>query len=172
MVRAAKGADVPGIARVHVESWQTTYRGLVPESFLASLTVSSREAMWARVLADEASRQPVYVTEGEDGTVVGFAGGGPERGDDPYHTAELYTVYLLEAYQGQGRGRALVDAVMRALREAGHEGLLAWVLADNPSRRFYEALGGRLLRSKEIEIGGANLLEVAYGLELGRAPSV
>ncbi len=41
--------------------------------------------------------------------------------------------------------------------------MLVWVLADNPMRRFYEALGGRLLREKKVEIGGVALDEVAYG---------
>ncbi len=38
-----------------------------------------------------------------------------------------------------------------------------WVLADNPFRAFYEALGGKYVSEKEIVIGGAPLIEVAYG---------
>ena len=42
--------------------------------------------------------------------------------------------------------------------------MLVWVLKDNhPARGFYEALGGRYLREKTIEIGGTTLAEVAYG---------
>ncbi len=40
-----------------------------------------------------------------------------------------------------------------------------WVFAQNPSRRFYEALGGQYLKSAQFEIGGATLEEVAYGWE-------
>lgn len=40
---------------------------------------------------------------------------------------------------------------------------MLWVLADNPSRGFYEHMGGKELCSKTIQIGGADLLEVAYG---------
>ena len=36
-------------------------------------------------------------------------------------------------------------------------------LAENPSRRFYEALGGQELSRQDITIGGATLVEVAYG---------
>jgi hypothetical protein len=49
------------------------------------------------------------------------------------------------------------------LAEGGSTSLLIWVLARNPSRRFYEAVGGELLGSQEIEIGGTRLEEVAYG---------
>ncbi len=41
--------------------------------------------------------------------------------------------------------------------------MLVRVLAENPARKFYEALGGQLLKAKPIEIGGATLDEVAYG---------
>jgi hypothetical protein len=42
--------------------------------------------------------------------------------------------------------------------------MLVWVLADNPSRGFYEQMGGRYVMEKEIVIGGDKpLQEVAYG---------
>jgi hypothetical protein len=41
--------------------------------------------------------------------------------------------------------------------------MLVWVLADNPSRRFYEALGGAPVRTQHIEFGGTLLEEIAYG---------
>ena len=45
----------------------------------------------------------------------------------------------------------------------GKRSMFAWVLAENPSRLFYEAAGGRLLGSQNIQIGGVALEEVAYG---------
>jgi hypothetical protein len=41
--------------------------------------------------------------------------------------------------------------------------MLVWVLADNPSRQFYRALGGQLVSQQKITIEGLDLLEVAYG---------
>jgi hypothetical protein len=35
-------------------------------------------------------------------------------------------------------------------------------LALNPSRRFYECLGGKVIGQKQIEHGGQTFLEVAY----------
>ncbi|WP_274651023.1 hypothetical protein [Paenibacillus humicola] len=47
--------------------------------------------------------------------------------------------------------------------------MLIWVLSENPNRYFYEALGGRFIREKEIEIGGTKLKESAYGWKLNRS---
>ena len=34
VIRPAQTADAPGIARVHVEAWRSTYRGIVSDAFL------------------------------------------------------------------------------------------------------------------------------------------
>lgn len=96
--------------------------------------------------------------------IVGFATGGPRH--VPLYTeyaGALYTLYLLREHQRAGIGQRLLGSVARALAGGGTYSLLAWVLTRNPSRRFYEAMGGELLGSQEIEIGGARLEEVAYG---------
>jgi FR47-like protein len=53
--------------------------------------------------------------------------------------------------------------VVRRLIQRGLRSLLIWVLAQNPSRRFYEALGGRQVREKLETRGGIQLIEIAYG---------
>jgi GNAT superfamily N-acetyltransferase len=160
VVRAATFDDVPGIARVHVASWRTTYRGIVPDAVLENLTPEGREPIWRRIVGDE-SQTPFVALEGDE--IVGFASGGPERSNDPAFTAELYAIYLLETHQRRGLGRELVKAVVDAFKTRGHAAMLVWVLRDNPSRAFYESLGGTFLREQDIEIGGATLKEVAYG---------
>lgn len=111
----------------------------------------------------------VLVAEDESGTIVGFVSGGRERSGDTTYTGELYAIYLLEPFQGQGIGRQLTVALVRSLIEAGIPSLLLWVLAENPSRRFYEALGGQPVYEKMVTIGGTPLLEVGYGWREARA---
>jgi GNAT superfamily N-acetyltransferase len=159
-VRPAQSSDIPGIARVHVDSWRTTYAGIMPDDFLAGLTYVSREEMWRSLLMYP--REWLYVAE-EDDAIVGFASCGPERAGDTDYTGELYAIYLLVEHQGKGIGRALAQAVVARLLEEGFSSMLVWVLANNPSRGFYEALGGQYLYEKPITIRDATLTEVAYG---------
>ena len=171
VVREARPADVPGIARVHVDTWRTTYRGIVPDDYLDALSYEARERFWARALErlaaagamGEAHPGGHFVAEAPGGEIVGFASCGREATGDPHYPGELYAIYVLDAWQGQGLGRRLARAVADQLAAAGLDAMLVWVLADNPMRRFYEALGGRLLREKQVEIGGVALVEVAYG---------
>jgi hypothetical protein len=41
--------------------------------------------------------------------------------------------------------------------------MAVWVLALNPFRKFYEALGGEPISEQTIERGGQSFLAVAYG---------
>jgi GNAT superfamily N-acetyltransferase len=163
-IRPAQLADAFAIAGVHVASWREAYAGILPDDFLAGLTPEGREPMWQAILGEYRERHMVYVAErDEGGDIVGFASGGAERDGIPGYSAELFAIYVLQSAQGKGTGRQLAAAVARDLLAAGHESLLVWVLADNPSRGFYEALGGQYVTEKNIEIGGVTLVEVSYG---------
>jgi GNAT superfamily N-acetyltransferase len=162
-IREATMADVATLARVHVDSWRTTYKGILPDDYLANLTYARREPLWRQILSKPAGQDIVYVAEETPGDIVGFVSGGPERSGDPVYTGEVYAIYLLERWQGQGIGRQLIITLVRQLMQLGLTSLLIWVLAQNPSRRFYEALGGRPVRERLEVTGGVELVDVAYG---------
>jgi ribosomal protein S18 acetylase RimI-like enzyme len=164
MIRLADIDDAAAIARVHVLSWRSTYKTLLPAEFLESLSEAGYTDRWRRFIADRSSR--VYVVqEGEDQAgVIGFASGGRERAGETGYAGELYAIYLLEASQRRGHGRQLVRAVAGGLRELGLDDMIVWVLKDNrPARDFYERLGGVYVRTQPITIGSATLEEVSYG---------
>ena len=162
-IRRAAVADIPAIARVHVDVWRSAYRGIVPDAYLDGLAYEGRERMWRSVLGEYADRHVAYVADHGAEGVIGFALGGDT--EEPGFDAELMAIYVLDRFQQRGIGRRLVAAVAADLAARGERSLVLWVLADNPSRRFYEAIGGRLVRSKMEEIGSARLEEVAYAWE-------
>ena len=161
LIRQAVDADARGIARVHVDSWRSTYAGIVPAEHLAALDYGAREANWHRILADR--RQNVFVAEDRGGRVIGFSSGGPERSKDPAYAGELYAIYLFESRQRLGLGRRQLAAPAEWFLSRGWRSMLLWVLEDNPSRGFYEALGGVHIKQETIAIGGTELVEIAYG---------
>jgi GNAT superfamily N-acetyltransferase len=158
-IRPANVRDASAIAHVHVQSWLTTYAGIVPRDYLASLNEAERARAWEKWLA---SGITVFVAEVSH-KVVGFAGGGPAREPVAPYDAELYTLYLLQNEQKRGLGKALLVEIARSLRQGGHHGMLVWVLAQNPAVRFYEKSGAYYLREKQTDIGGASLTELALG---------
>ena len=142
-------------------SWRSSYRGLLADDFLDSLSEAGYTDRWSRVINDRASR--VFVIEEPEG-IVGFASGGRERAGETGCEGELYAIYIVAGSQRKGHGRELVRAMVAALREMGLRDMIVWVLRDNTAaREFYERLGGRYVRSQPITIGPTTLKEVSYG---------
>jgi len=162
-VRAAAPADAPAIGRIHVESWRETYRGLLSENLLNSVSAVVRAAMWRGALEHE---RPIllFVAQAPSGKLVGFAGGGSSRTPSLSHDAEVYAMYVLRAAQKRGCGRRLMAALADGLHARGFKSLCLWVLEENANaRRFYERLGGTVVGGKTEVDGGYEFKEVAYG---------
>lgn len=164
VIRPAVPADAPAIARVHVDTWRTAYRGIIPADFLAQLSHERSESRAAEFLrAGAAQGLFAFVADRKDEGVVGFAYGCPERSGDAYYCGEMSAIYVLASHQGRGIGGRLMQAIAGELSARGLDSMLVWVLARNPARGFYEAMGGLPVRTRTVSIGGADLTEIAYG---------
>ncbi|WP_274433354.1 GNAT family N-acetyltransferase [Alicyclobacillus sp. ALC3] len=163
LIRLASDSDYEHMARVHVDSWRTTYKGIVPDHFLAELSYETSEARWRRISEQSGPDYALLVAENKDGQIVGFANGGRERSGDTLYDGELYAIYLVESHQRQGIGRGLFQRIVRHLVETSRHSMLIWVLADNPACRFYESMGGVPIMEQAVEIGGKHLREIGYG---------
>lgn len=167
-LRPATTAHAQGIARVQIDTWHSTYRGIVPDDFLTSMSYPQNTERWSRGLkaAEENPRRVTLVAETDDGNVIGFVSGGPEREGVDNYDGELYALYLLPEHQGKGIGAALMRGFMEEIQQRGFQSMLVWVLTANPTLSFYQHLGGTEVRRKIIEIGGAELEETGYGWKL------
>ena len=163
-IRQATPDDASAISRVHVDSWRSSYEDVVPEEILSGLSYDEREALWNGILNSSRADRHCYVADAPNTGVVGFAHGGAASKNSPTFDGEIYAIYLLEQYQRMGLGRRLFISVAERLLDDGMSSFLLWVFEENHSaRRFYESLGGEVVRNQEINIGGADLVEVAYG---------
>jgi ribosomal protein S18 acetylase RimI-like enzyme len=134
-VRDATAADVPALARLHVETWNSTYAPLLMKGPGYEL----RERQWREAFAANDGTWFCLVVERPDGSLVGFAKG--RRSDHPGFAGELNKIYLLSAYQRVGLGRRLLGHVARRFLSQGIESM--WLCGDarNPSCRAWVALG-------------------------------
>jgi ribosomal protein S18 acetylase RimI-like enzyme len=158
LIRRAEPNDAAGIAHVHVQSWRSTYKGIVPDSYLDDLNEVDRTELWSDLLDGD---YDIFVAEREE-SIVGFVMGGRSRDRSQQCDGELYAVYLLKEFQSLRIGRDLVRELAHALRRRGFRRMEVWVLAKNPAKAFYTRMGAQFARSKGIEIGGAVLMEHAY----------
>lgn len=181
LVRPAEPADAEDVARVYVRTWQSAYAGIVPASVLTALDEQLAEQAdrirqrWSS--PERRAFRTLVATAG--GGPVGFATFGPYRLEggsdgavDP-SLGEVLAIYVHPDHQSRGAGRALLDAVVAALGNAGASEIRLWVLAENwPSRRFYERYGfladgaSHLYRVEPPDGPPVDLPEVRYALAL------
>ena len=146
-IRPADRADAPAIAAIYahwVERTVVTFDVEAP-----SVTE------WERRLADAAEhRHPVLVgcEDGENGAVVGYAAVSAWKPKPAYRWSVENSVYLAPSAVGGGRGRALLERLITATRDAGFRQIVALVAdAGSPaSLVLHRSLGfvtvGRMRR--------------------------
>jgi ribosomal protein S18 acetylase RimI-like enzyme len=161
-IRHAVPADAPAIAQLLVDTWRSTYRGLVNDAFLDSLTADKRSEAWRIIISEQCPPKAVVVAEVQGAGVVGFASAGEERDGIDDFEGEVFALYILKAYQRRGIGRRIVQEAAHYLLAANMPSMLIWVLRGNTAEGFYRAMGGRYHTVRPIVIGGQTLDELAY----------
>lgn len=162
VTRPACVEDAPAIARVHVDTWRTTYEGIVPDEHLANLNLDLCREKWVEHLSNRQSGERTYVAEDASGNVVAFVSGGVPHEPLEDCDGEIYNLYVLKPFQSMGIGRVLLAQIAQYLANKGCSSMVLWVLKENPACRFYERLGGTPVAEKIIEIGGKPPADVAY----------
>jgi GNAT superfamily N-acetyltransferase len=161
-VRAAVPADSYDVARVHVRSWQSAYRGLIAQDYLDSLTPE----LWAgRYTFGRMGFQLPSTQVAVDGsTICGLATTGLCRDIDLSNFGELMAIYVDPAYTRAGVGRLLMTAARKRLRGVGVAGASLWVLDGNVrARGFYERDGWRFDGTcRTVSYGNVPVKEVRY----------
>ena len=160
LVRRARPEDAPAIGAVHVAAWRSTYPGILPASYLSGLSATRQARHYEAAIAAGAQ---VLVASPASGVprVVGFATLGP-AGVRGLGDGEIETIYVLDDFRDQGVGRRLMRSAAAQLAGAGCRSAFLWVLRDNPSRFFYQHLGGQPAAQGSTRVAGKVLPQLAY----------
>jgi len=156
-IRMATPKDALGITIVNVYTWKTAYPGLMPAAMIDEriATLPSRAEKIKETLLSGSECLVATVDE----VVIGFCRLGASRNDLYPQDGEIYAIYVLKGFSGTGVGRALLNAGMDVLRSHGYRSLVLNCLQGNPSRGFYEHMGGRLVGQRSDELLGTLLTE-------------
>jgi L-amino acid N-acyltransferase YncA len=162
-ISPAASEDAAAIARVQVRSWQAAYAHLMPEDYLANLSVEKRELMWREFIP---RGSPELLVARDEECVVGFIAFGPCRDEGVATTrAEIWAIYISPSHWGQGAGSLLWSRARARLTEQGYRSVSAWVLTGNERAiQFYGGVGFAVdaASAKEVVLGGAALQEIRY----------
>lgn len=133
-IQKAKSIDIPQIARIHIDSWRKTYKGVMSESFLQSFNQKKTEKYWFDILKNKSYELLIFKKSNQ---VTGFMllnFGQPES-----NSIELESLYVCPKHQEIGVGSSLIKKVINKLKSRDFGQLYTWVLEDNfKAYRFYK----------------------------------
>jgi len=152
-IRPTCAKDAPGIGRVHVDSWRTTYKGIMSDQLLTDLSYQQRTDGALRRFQNPEIDSFVAVDASE--RIVGFADIGPSREKNLSAEGELYAIYLLKELQGKGLGRKLFEAAFQQMIKRNFKDFFVSVFSQNLSAvNFYRKMGGQWIGHDHFDLEG------------------
>jgi ribosomal protein S18 acetylase RimI-like enzyme len=166
-IRRARREDAESIARVHVETWRTAYRDLLPPAVIESLSIEDRRQRWLTLMSQPAQDLLVAV---RFGAVAGFCSLIRSRDADATDgTGEIAALYVASEHWRTGAGRQLLLASHESARQRGFRELTLWVLRANARARAFYSSAGYCADGAEkiVHRNGHALHELRYRRPLG-----
>ncbi len=162
-MRTATVDDAEAIARVNVETWRSSYRGIFPDAFLAERSFTKQLEGTRNYLKNLSPKTTAFITEVSLVGVVGFCTGGAAREKIQDFDGELFSLYVLKEYQRHGLGRLLLKATATFCEICKFRKILAWTLAASPFTAFYRSIGAVECGKQMREFGPLTRELVAFG---------
>lgn len=164
LIREAAAGDAAAMAKINVSTWRHSYQLFLPPALMEEVSHSQKQAeiedFFSRL---DKNQGMALVAVKPDGEMTAFIMAGKSRPENPEYAGEIYNLHVAPAYQGQSIGRRLISMVSQVFRQRNWSSMMVWTLAENPSRRFYEKLGGLIITSSVDEYRGFRAPVIAYG---------
>ena len=145
VIRKRKKNDCFSIANVITTAWNETYKGIVPDWSLEELRLNEADrAKYSYDKFDESANNQLVLEI--DGKVVGFIKYGKSEDDSYNNCGEIFALYIINKYHGNGYGRKLVEEAIKEIKKLGCNKMIIACLKGNPSNEFYKHIGGKYVK--------------------------
>lgn len=140
-IRKRERKDCFEIAHVVTITWNETYKGIVPDWFLEELKINEKERANKIYNEFDENKNNTLVLE-VDKKIIGFANYGESSDSEYNNCGEIFALYIINKYHGNGYGRKLVNEAIKELKKMNFDKMIIGCLKGNPSNEFYKHIGG------------------------------
>ena len=145
-IRPIKESDAPSIHAVALEAWRHTYRTIFDQQFIEDFVNRNYAPDTTLALLSGIQAGSIFFWVAEYASkVVGFCNLGIHQ-----QVAELYRIYLLPTFIGQGIGRKLLEQGEAFVVEHSIDSYFCFVHKNNEiGKRFYLKAGFQHISGKD-----------------------
>lgn len=141
-IRLARAEDAREICKIHAYSWYTTYINLLPIQLLEEKIKNYDTRIPMMELLCKSANLYVLTFHQK---IIGMIEIGESRDANFASCGEIYALYLLKEYHGNGYGKQLFLFGIKELLQRGYKDIILNVLEGNKTIYFYEKLGGKIV---------------------------
>ena len=142
MIRLANKNDIGLIAKIYTDSWKKTYKGMLPDDYLDSLSYEHSEEKLLNYIGVKG--QNILVSTDESNKVVAFASYKPYS--EINKCLLLDSLHVSALYKGIGIGKELIFKVADFAMNEGYKSMTISVFKGNyKAENIYMHLGAKHL---------------------------
>lgn len=161
MIRKASENDAKEIAEIIVSSWKITYRGIISDDFLDNMSVEKMTNRWEENIKSPNESNNIYVYEEENKVLAIMRFGKVDNMQSK--NGEIHVLYVKPDLKRNGIGTKLVNYAKQNLLKQGYKKMEIWCAKGNePSIKFYEKMGGKIINTRISKVNGIDVDEVGF----------
>ncbi len=161
IIRNVNEKDISSVAYIQVNGWKTAYKGIIDDVILNSMNKDEK----IKRFEGNYKKNGFVVAELEN-EVVGFCRYADSNEFTPNMQdidCEITALYVKPDLKYNGIGTKLFQFVVNEFKNQSKSKMILWCLKDNePSKKFYTKMGGKIIKERVIEIGEKSYCEVGF----------
>ena len=163
-IRKALINDAYDIAICHILSWQSAYKGIVPDEYLKNMLLDKEKLVERYRNNIENQKDCEYYCVNYLKKVIGWI---TINKNDETNIGEIWAIYLQEDYWGKGYGKIMLNFAINCLKKLGSSDIFLWVFEENyRARYFYEKNNFEFNGvEREVDRYGKPLIQLKYVLK-------
>lgn len=161
VIRKVKEKDIPSVVDIQINGWKVAYKGIIDDNFLNSMDRNERIEKRKKDYKENG-----FIVAELNNEIVGFC----RYIDNNNFTqeiadidCELLAIYVKPNLKYNGIGTKMFQCVIDEFKRKNKAKMILWCLKDNePAKKFYTKMSGKMVKEREIEIGNKNYFEVGF----------
>lgn len=164
-IRNIKKEDIPEVVNIQIDGWRKAYKGMIDDEYLENMNVENKIKM-----REKDYKETGFIVAEHDNKVVGFCrytDNIEKTPETPKADCELRALYVKPELKHNGIGKKMFQYAVNEFENIGKTKMVLWCLKDNVlARKFYEKMGGVIIKERLIHIGNRDYEEVAFEYDI------
>lgn len=164
-VRNIKKEDIPQVVNIQICGWKSAYKGIIDDNYLANMNPNEKIKM-----REKDYKETRFIVAEINNEIVGFCrftDNMEKTPETPEVDCELRALYVKPELKHNGIGKKMFQYAVNEFKNMGKTKMVLWCLKDNAlARRFYEKMGGIIIKERLIHIGNRDYQEVAFEYDI------